>query len=91
MLRQQFKQYTHHYHYMSISGKTTASENVLVMYHFRYHYCYHSYYGCDSYDVDALADDFDQKVLSVVILISFLRERLFELMVLQIHEELSVV
>jgi len=66
MLRQQFKQYIHHHHYMSISGKTIHSENALITYQFRSHYCYHSY------DVDA-SYDVEQEVLRVAILTSFLK------------------
>jgi hypothetical protein len=34
MVRQQFKQYIHHTHYMSILDKTTHSEKVLVQFTF---------------------------------------------------------
>ena len=51
---------------MSISGKTIHSENALITYQFRSHYCYHSY------DVDA-SYDVEQEVLRVAILTSFLK------------------
>ena len=83
MLRQQFKQYIHHYHYMSISGKRIHSENVLVMYYFL------TLVGSHSYGVNAC--DVDQDALRGVKLTSFLKGRLSDLMTVKLPGELIVV
>ncbi len=57
MLRQQFKQYIHHNHYMSISDKTTHYENMPVTLQLYLHYCFHSY------DVDVYACDVGEGVI----------------------------
>ena len=72
MLRQQFKQYIHHNHYMSILVEMTHSEKMPVKFQLRLHYRSHSY------DVGVYACDVEQKALRVAELSFHLKDRLLE-------------